>query len=144
AKRGIGEVEGEQDSNPQPQPISILYTTPPYCSALGTFSLKSQGLRKSSVPRPEKAMIISLKWIFKMKLDEYGGVLKNKARLVTKGYRQEEGVDSEESFAPVARIKAIRIFLAYAAYKNMVVFPMDVKTKNLNGILKEEVYVSHP
>ncbi|GJX63148.1 retrovirus-related pol polyprotein from transposon TNT 1-94 [Tanacetum coccineum] len=80
------------------------------------------------VPRPDKAMIISLKWIFKVKLDEYGRVLKNKAQLVSKGYRQEEGIQFEESFAPVARIEAIRIFLAYAAHKNMVVFQMDVKT----------------
>ncbi|GJY77756.1 retrovirus-related pol polyprotein from transposon TNT 1-94 [Tanacetum coccineum] len=96
------------------------------------------------VPRPDIAMIISLKWIFKVKLDEYGGVLKNKARLVSKGYRQEEGIEFEESFAPVARIEAIRIFLAYAAHKNMVVFHMDVKTAFLNGILKEDVYVSQP
>ncbi|GKE18305.1 retrovirus-related pol polyprotein from transposon TNT 1-94 [Tanacetum coccineum] len=89
-------------------------------------------------------MIISLKWIFKVKLDEYGGVLKNKARLVAKGYRQEEEIDFEESFAPVARIEAIRIFLAYDAYKKMVVFQMDGKTAFLNGILKEEVYVSQP
>ncbi|GKB19900.1 retrovirus-related pol polyprotein from transposon TNT 1-94 [Tanacetum coccineum] len=70
------------------------------------------------VPRPYKAMIISLK--FKVKLDEYGCVLKNKARLVAKGYRQEEGIDFEESFAPVAHIEAIRIFLAYVAHKNMI------------------------
>ncbi|GJT59718.1 retrovirus-related pol polyprotein from transposon TNT 1-94 [Tanacetum coccineum] len=63
------------------------------------------------VPRPDKAMIISLKWIFKVKLDEYGEVLKKKARLVAKGYRQEEGIDFEESFAPVACIEAIRIFI---------------------------------
>ncbi|GKF67278.1 retrovirus-related pol polyprotein from transposon TNT 1-94 [Tanacetum coccineum] len=94
------------------------------------------------VPRPEKAIIISLKWIFKVKLDEYGDVLKNKARLVAKGYRQEEVIDFEESFAPFARIKAIRIFLAYVAHKNMVVFQMDVKTIFLNRILKKEVYVS--
>ncbi|GJU75395.1 retrovirus-related pol polyprotein from transposon TNT 1-94 [Tanacetum coccineum] len=92
------------------------------------------------VPRPDKAMIISLKWIFKVKLDEYGDVLKNKARLVAKGYRQEEVIDFEESFAPVARIEAIRIFLAYVAHKNMVVFQMDVKTIFLNRILKKEVY----
>ncbi|GJR80680.1 retrovirus-related pol polyprotein from transposon TNT 1-94 [Tanacetum coccineum] len=66
-------------------------------------------------------------------------VLKNKALLVAKGYRQDEGIDFEESFAPVARIEAIRIFLAYATHKNMVVFQMDVKTAFLNGILKEEV-----
>ncbi|GJX64362.1 copia protein [Tanacetum coccineum] len=84
-------------------------------------------------------MTINLKWIFKVKLDEYGGVLKNKARLVSKGYCQEEGIDFEESFAPVARIKAIRIFIAYAAYMNMTIFQMDVKTAFFNGILKEEV-----
>nr|GFC36378.1 retrovirus-related Pol polyprotein from transposon TNT 1-94 [Tanacetum cinerariifolium] len=89
-------------------------------------------------------MIISLKWIFKAKLDEYGGVLKNKARLVAKGYCQEEEIDFEESFALVAHIEAIRIFLAYAAHNNMVVFQMDVKTTFLNGILKEEMYVSQP
>ncbi|GKF52272.1 retrovirus-related pol polyprotein from transposon TNT 1-94, partial [Tanacetum coccineum] len=79
-----------------------------------------------------------------VKLDEYGDVLKNKARLVAKGYRQEEGLDFEESFAPVARLKAIRIFLANAASKNMIVYQMDVKTAFLNGELKEEVYVSQP
>nr|GFB88257.1 retrovirus-related Pol polyprotein from transposon TNT 1-94 [Tanacetum cinerariifolium] len=78
------------------------------------------------------------------KLDELGGILKNKARLVARGYRQEEGIDFEDSFAPVARLEAIRIFLAYAAHKNMVVYQMDVKTAFLNGNLWEEVYVSKP
>ncbi|GKA62014.1 retrovirus-related pol polyprotein from transposon TNT 1-94 [Tanacetum coccineum] len=89
-------------------------------------------------------MLISLKWIFKVKRDEFGGVLKNKARLVAKGFRQEEGIDFEESFAPVARIKAIRIFVANAAHKNMTIYQMDVKTAFLNGELREEVYVSQP
>ncbi|GJT28594.1 retrovirus-related pol polyprotein from transposon TNT 1-94 [Tanacetum coccineum] len=89
-------------------------------------------------------MIISLKWIYKVKLDEYGDVLKNKARLVAKGFRQEEGLDFEESFAPVARLEAIRIFIANAASKNMTVYQMDVKTAFLNGELKEEVYVHQP
>ncbi|GJS74497.1 retrovirus-related pol polyprotein from transposon TNT 1-94 [Tanacetum coccineum] len=85
-------------------------------------------------------------WCFynSVKLDEYGDVLKNKARLVAKGYRQEEGLDFEESFAPVARLEAIRIFLANVASKNMTVYQMDVKTAFLNGELKEEVYVSQP
>nr|GFC24092.1 retrovirus-related Pol polyprotein from transposon TNT 1-94 [Tanacetum cinerariifolium] len=96
------------------------------------------------VPRPDKVMVITLKWIYKVKLDELGGILKNKARLVARGYRQEEGIDFEESFAPVARLEAIRIFLAYAAQKNMVVYQMDVKTAFLNGDLREEVYVSQP
>ncbi|GKD39472.1 retrotransposon protein, putative, ty1-copia subclass, partial [Tanacetum coccineum] len=87
-------------------------------------------------------MVIILKWIYKVKLDELGGILKNKARLVARGYRQEEGIDFEESFAPVARIDAIQIFLAYAAHMNMIVYQMDVKTAFLNSILREEVYVS--
>nr|GEZ05993.1 retrovirus-related Pol polyprotein from transposon TNT 1-94 [Tanacetum cinerariifolium] len=96
------------------------------------------------VPRPDKVMVITLKWIYKMKLDELGGILKNKARLVACGYRQEEGINFEEYFAQVARFKAIRIFLAYVAHKNMVVYQMDVKTAFLNGNLREEVYVSQP
>nr|GEZ27715.1 retrovirus-related Pol polyprotein from transposon TNT 1-94 [Tanacetum cinerariifolium] len=89
-------------------------------------------------------MIITLKWIYKVKLDEYDNVLKNKAQLVAKGYRQEEGIDFEESFAAVARIEAIRIFIANAANKNMTIYQMDVKTAFLNGELNEEVYVSQP
>ncbi|GJY89565.1 retrovirus-related pol polyprotein from transposon TNT 1-94 [Tanacetum coccineum] len=96
------------------------------------------------VPRLDKVMVITLKWIYKVKLDELGGILKNKARLVARGYRQEEGIDFEESFAPVARLEAIRIFLAFAAHMNMVVYQMDVKTAFLNGNLREEVYVSQP
>nr|GEX68652.1 retrovirus-related Pol polyprotein from transposon TNT 1-94 [Tanacetum cinerariifolium] len=87
---------------------------------------------------------ITLKWIYKVKLDELGGILKNKARLVARGYRQDEGIDFEESFASVARLEAIKIFLAYAAHINMVVYQMDVKTVFLNGNLREEVYVSQP
>ncbi|GKA29763.1 retrovirus-related pol polyprotein from transposon TNT 1-94 [Tanacetum coccineum] len=89
-------------------------------------------------------MMIKLKWIYKVKKDELGGVLKNKARLVAKGYRQEEGIDFEESFAPVARIEAIRIFIANAASNNMSIYQMDVKTAFLNGKLREVVYVSQP
>nr|GEV83797.1 hypothetical protein [Tanacetum cinerariifolium] len=96
------------------------------------------------VPHPDKVMVITLKWIYKVKLDELGGILKNKARLVAHGYRQEEGIDFEESFAPISRLEAIRIFLAYAAHKNMVVYQMDLKTTFLNGNLREEVYVSQP
>ncbi|GKC75074.1 retrovirus-related pol polyprotein from transposon TNT 1-94 [Tanacetum coccineum] len=89
-------------------------------------------------------MVITLKWIYKVKLDELGGILMNKARLVSRGYRQEEGINFEESFTPVARLEAIRIFLAFAAHMNMVVYQMDVKTAFLNGNLREEVYVSQP
>nr|GEZ02522.1 retrovirus-related Pol polyprotein from transposon TNT 1-94 [Tanacetum cinerariifolium] len=96
------------------------------------------------LPRPDKVMVITLKWIYKVKLHKLGGILKNKACLVARGYRQEEEINFEESFAPVARLEAIRIFLAYVAHKNMVVYQMDVKTAFLNGNLREEVYVSQP
>ncbi|GKD72564.1 retrovirus-related pol polyprotein from transposon TNT 1-94, partial [Tanacetum coccineum] len=96
------------------------------------------------VPCPDKVMLIKLKWIYKVKTEEFDGVLKNKARLVTQRFRQEKGIDFKESFAPVARIKAIRIFVANATNKNMKIFQMDVKTAFLNGELKEEVYVSQP
>nr|GEZ07633.1 retrovirus-related Pol polyprotein from transposon TNT 1-94 [Tanacetum cinerariifolium] len=94
------------------------------------------------VPRLHKVMAITLKWIYKVKLDKLGGILKNMARLVARGYRQEEGIDFEDSFALVARLEAIRIFLAFTAHRNMVVHQMDVKTAFLNGNLREEVYVS--
>ncbi|GJV68562.1 retrovirus-related pol polyprotein from transposon TNT 1-94 [Tanacetum coccineum] len=93
---------------------------------------------------PDKVLLIKLKWIYKVKTDEFGGVLKNKSRLVAQGFRQEGGIDFEESFAPVARIEAIRIFVANVAHKNMTIYQMDVKTAILNGKLKEEVYVSRP
>ncbi|GJR33156.1 retrovirus-related pol polyprotein from transposon TNT 1-94 [Tanacetum coccineum] len=88
--------------------------------------------------------LIKLKWIYKVKTDESGGVLKNKARLVAQGFKQEEGIDFEESFLPVARIEAICIFIANATYKNITIYQMEVKMAFLNGELKEEVYVSQP
>ncbi|GJY39743.1 retrovirus-related pol polyprotein from transposon TNT 1-94, partial [Tanacetum coccineum] len=82
---------------------------------------------KDALTQAYKVMVITLKWIYKVKLDELGGILKNKARLVARGYRQEEGIDFEESFDLIARLEAIRIFLAFAAHMNMVVYQMDVK-----------------
>ncbi|GKE23201.1 retrovirus-related pol polyprotein from transposon TNT 1-94 [Tanacetum coccineum] len=93
------------------------------------------------VPCLDRVMIITLKWIYKVKLDELGGMLKNKAQLVARGYRQEEGIDFEESFSLIARLKAIRIFIAFADHMNMIVYQMDVKTAFLNDILCEEVYL---
>nr|GEX63371.1 hypothetical protein [Tanacetum cinerariifolium] len=87
---------------------------------------------------------LTLKWLFKNKHDEEQTVIRNKSRLVVRGYRQEEGIDFEESFTPVARMEAIRIFLAYAAHKSFSVFQMDVKTSFLHGSLKEDVYVCQP
>ena len=74
-------------------------------------------------------------------MDENEVVIKNKARLVAQGYNQQEGIDYEETFAPVARLEAIRIFLAYAAYMGFMVYQMDVKCAFLNGKISEEVYV---
>nr|GEZ90056.1 retrovirus-related Pol polyprotein from transposon TNT 1-94 [Tanacetum cinerariifolium] len=96
------------------------------------------------VSNPDNISPLSLKWIFKNKHDEEQTVIRNKSRLVVRGYRQEEGLYFEESFAPVARMEAIRIFLAYAAHKSFTVFQMDVKTAFLHGSLKEDVYVCQP
>ncbi|GJS68592.1 retrovirus-related pol polyprotein from transposon TNT 1-94 [Tanacetum coccineum] len=96
------------------------------------------------VPLPDNIKPLTLKWLFKNKHDEENTVIRNKSRLVVRGYRQEEGIDFEESFAPVARMEAIRIFLAYAAHKSFIVFQMDVKTAFLHGTLKEDVYVCQP
>nr|GFD12292.1 retrovirus-related Pol polyprotein from transposon TNT 1-94 [Tanacetum cinerariifolium] len=87
-------------------------------------------------------MIIALKWIYKVKLDEYGDVLK-KVRLVAKGYQQEEGIDFEESFAPVARIEAVRIFIANATNKNMTIYQMDLQLQRLDEIVKPKMTVKY-
>nr|GEZ93270.1 copia protein [Tanacetum cinerariifolium] len=84
------------------------------------------------------------KKVFRNKRDETGIVIKNKARLVAQGYNQQEGIDYDETFAPVARLEAIRIFLAFSTYMNLIVYQMDVKSAFLNGKLKEEVYVKQP
>nr|GEU88384.1 retrovirus-related Pol polyprotein from transposon TNT 1-94 [Tanacetum cinerariifolium] len=96
------------------------------------------------VPCLDKVMLIKLKRIYKVKIEEFGKVLKNKARLVAKGFMQDKGINFEESFASAARIEAIRIFVANASNKNMTIFQMDIKIAFLNGELKEEVYVSQP
>ena len=96
------------------------------------------------VPRPTDKQVIGTRWIFKNKLDEGSIVVRNKARLVAQGYRQEEGIDFDESFAPVARLESIRLLLAFAAFRDFKLFQMDVKSAFLNGIINEEVYVEQP
>ncbi|GKG21770.1 gag-pol polyprotein, partial [Tanacetum coccineum] len=96
------------------------------------------------VDKPFGKMIIKLKWLWKNKKDEDQTVYRNKARLVAKGYAQEEGIDFEESFAPVARLEAVWIFVAYAAHKSFPIYQMDVKMVFLNCSQKEEVYVAQP
>nr|GFA23378.1 hypothetical protein [Tanacetum cinerariifolium] len=96
------------------------------------------------VPAPDNISPLMLKRLFKKKHDEEQTVIQNKSRLVVRGYRQEEGINFKESFAPVARIEAIKIFLVYVAHKSFSLFQMDVKTAFLHGSLKEVVYVCQP
>nr|GEW17082.1 retrovirus-related Pol polyprotein from transposon TNT 1-94 [Tanacetum cinerariifolium] len=96
------------------------------------------------VPAPDNITPLTLKWLFKNKHDEEKTIIRNKSRLVVRGYCQEKGIDFKESFAPVARMKAIRIFLPYAVHKSFTVFQMDVKTAFLHVTLKEDVYVCQP
>ncbi|GJV41263.1 retrovirus-related pol polyprotein from transposon TNT 1-94 [Tanacetum coccineum] len=96
------------------------------------------------IDKPFGKNVTKLKWLWKNKKDEDQTVIRNKARLVAKGYAQEDGIDFEESFAPVARLEAVRIFVAYVAHKSFPIYQMDVKTAFLNGPLKEEVYVEQP
>nr|GFD05794.1 Gag-Pol polyprotein [Tanacetum cinerariifolium] len=96
------------------------------------------------VDKPYGKLIIRLKWLWKNKKDEDQTVIHNKARLVKKGYAQEERIDFEKSFAQVAHLEAVRIFIAYAAHKSFPIYQMDVKMAFLNGPLKEEVYVTQP
>ncbi|GKD35644.1 putative ribonuclease H-like domain-containing protein [Tanacetum coccineum] len=96
------------------------------------------------VDLPHRAKVIGTKWVYKNKWDERGVVVRNKARLVAQGHRQEEGIDYDEVFAPVARIEAIRLFLAFALFMGFIVYQMDVKSAFLYGTIDEEVYVSQP
>ncbi|KAD4180306.1 hypothetical protein E3N88_28897 [Mikania micrantha] len=96
------------------------------------------------VPLPKGKLPIGTRWVFRNKRDDSGVIIRNKARLVVQGFYQQEGIDYEEVFAPVARLEAIRIFLAYASYMNFTVYQMDVKTAFLYGKVKEEIYVCQP
>ena len=93
---------------------------------------------------PNGKRAIGTRWVFRCKRDERGIVIRNKARLVAQGYTQVEGIHYDEVFAPVARIEAIRLFLAYASYKDFTVYQMDVKSAFLYGKIDEEVYVMQP
>ena len=88
--------------------------------------------------------MIGTKWVFRNKLDENGEITRNKARLVYKGYAQEEELDYGETFSLVARMDGVRNILEYASYKGFKVYQMDVKSTFLNGILEEKVYIEQP
>ena len=96
------------------------------------------------LPRPVDKNVIGTKLVFKNKMNEQGEVVRNKEILVCKGYSQQEGIDYEENYAHVVRIKIVRLFLAYAAHKKFKVYQMDVKSTFLNGELEEEVYIEQP
>ena len=96
------------------------------------------------VSRPNDQSVIGIKWVYRNKMDENGIIIRNKARLVAQGYNQQEGIDYEETFAPVARLEAIRMLLAFACHKNFILYQMDVKSAFLNGFINEEVYVEQP
>ncbi|GJV67289.1 putative ribonuclease H-like domain-containing protein [Tanacetum coccineum] len=100
--------------------------------------------KKTLVDLPYGKRAIRTKWVYRNKKDERGIVIRNKARLVAQGYTQEEGIDYDDVFAPVARIEAIRLFLAYVSFKDFVVYQMDVKSAFLYGKIEEEVYVCQP
>jgi hypothetical protein len=95
------------------------------------------------VERP-KQNVVTTKWVFCNKQDEYGVITRNKERLVAKGYLQVKGLDFKETFAPVARIESIHILLAYATHHDFKLYQIDVKNTFLNGHIKKEVYVEQP
>ncbi|GJW91621.1 retrovirus-related pol polyprotein from transposon TNT 1-94 [Tanacetum coccineum] len=96
------------------------------------------------LPQPKNMTIIRTKWVFRNKFDENGVVSRNKARLVAQGYNQQEGIDYNKTYAPVARLESIRILLAYACALDFKLFQMNVKSAFLNGFINEEVYVAQP
>nr|GEU57507.1 retrovirus-related Pol polyprotein from transposon TNT 1-94 [Tanacetum cinerariifolium] len=137
-------VHAEENNNDQAEEGEQLQDnefTNPFCAPAQEESKTST---HNIVDKPFGKSIIRLKWLWKKKKDEDQTVIRNKARLVAKGYAQEEGIDFKESFAPVAHLEAVRIFISYAAHKSFPIYQMDVKTAFLNGPLKEEVYVAQP
>ena len=96
------------------------------------------------VPRLSNQSVIGTRWVFRNKMDENGLIVRNKARLVAQGFNKEEGIDYEETFVPVARLEAIRMLLAFAFFKDFVLYQMNVKSAFLNAFINEEVYVEQP
>ncbi|GJV25057.1 putative ribonuclease H-like domain-containing protein [Tanacetum coccineum] len=137
--------------NVSPIPTSRIHSTHPKALILGDPNSAVQTRSKFKIQKvwvlvdlPYGKKAIGTKWVYRNKKDERGVVVRNKARLVAQGHRQEEGIDYDEVFAPVARIEAIRIFLAFASYMGFIVYQMDVKSAFLYGKIDEEVYVSQP
>ncbi|GKB65777.1 putative ribonuclease H-like domain-containing protein [Tanacetum coccineum] len=132
-------------SQNEPKKVIQALTDPSWIEAMQEELLQFK-LQKvwTLVDLPIGKRAIGTKWVFRNKKDERGIVIRNKARLVAQGYTQEEGIDYDEVFAPVARIEAIRLFLAYASFMGFIVYQMDVKSAFLYGTIEEEVYVCQP
>ena len=96
------------------------------------------------VPRPNDYPTIGTNWIFRNKIDEHNNIVRNKVRLVAQGYSQEERIDYDETYAPVTRLEAIRMLLAFACFKNFKLFQMDIKSASLNRFINEKVYAEQP
>ncbi|GJR05010.1 retrovirus-related pol polyprotein from transposon TNT 1-94 [Tanacetum coccineum] len=158
------DLSNETVVNVSPIPTSRIHSTHPRALILGDPNSAVQTRSKVNTSSGAHAFVsyfeiqkvwvlvdfpygkkaIGTKWVYQNKKDERGVVVRNKARLVAQGHRQEEGIDYDEVFAPVARLEAIRIFLAFASYMGFVVYQMDVKSAFLYGKIDEEVYVSQP
>ncbi|GJV66045.1 putative ribonuclease H-like domain-containing protein [Tanacetum coccineum] len=141
----LNQVIGDLQSAKEPKKVVQALKDPSWIEAMQEELLQFK-LQEvwTLVELPNGKRAIGTKWVFRNKKDERGIVIKNKARLVAQGYTQEEGIDYDEVFAPVARIEAIRLFLAYASFKDFVVYQMDVKSAFLYGKIEEEVYVCQP
>ncbi|GJV68940.1 retrovirus-related pol polyprotein from transposon TNT 1-94 [Tanacetum coccineum] len=128
----------------EPKKVSEALKHPGWINAMQEENQFYRNKVSTLVPLPHGKIALGSKLVFSNKKDEHGIITKNKARLVAQGYSQEEGIDYDETFAPVARMEAIRIFLAFTTHMNFIVFQMDVQSAFLNQNLKEEVYVKHP
>ncbi|GJV28593.1 putative ribonuclease H-like domain-containing protein [Tanacetum coccineum] len=132
----------ETNMSDSPIPITRIHKDHPKAQIIR--EVDSMEPKKTLVDLPHGKKAIGTKWVFRNKRDQRGIVVRNKASLVSQGYRQEEGVDYDEVFAPVARIEAIRLFLAFASYMDFTMYQMDVKSAFLYGTIEEEVYVNQP
>ncbi|GJV95643.1 putative ribonuclease H-like domain-containing protein [Tanacetum coccineum] len=139
----------ETTMNVSPIPTTRIHKDHPKDQIIRDINSATQTRRMTKISKehamnPKGKHAIGTKWVYRNKKDERGIVVRNKARLVAQGYTQEEGIDYDEVFAPVARIEAIRLFLAYASFMGFIVYQMDVKSAFLYGTIEEEVYVCQP
>ncbi|XP_070025485.1 uncharacterized protein [Nicotiana sylvestris] len=155
-KRYIFSAEEDQDGEPLLVPSEVIDMTNAKEDMMNQVKELSEDNTASSsmeqgtsitTTKVEETVVDAVQgtgWVFRNKLDEYGNTIRNKARLVVQGYNQEEGIDYDETFAPVARMEAIRILITFASHMKFTLFQMDVKSVFMNGLLKEEVYVKQP